>query len=105
MIGKWKEAVVFTDKEGSKKGSTETCLVVNFEDEGTGAELVQGLYHASLLEEPLARLVNDLKQHFLEPLLTKNCKLRMSESSLTLIHLNTNITGSDPCLAFSMFTM
>ena len=101
MIGKWKEAVVFTDKEGSKKGSTETCLVVNFEDEGTGAELVQGLYHASLLEEPLARLVNDLKQHFLEPLLTKNCKLRMSESSLTLIHLNTNITGSDPCLAFS----
>jgi len=101
MIGKWKEAVVFTDKEGSKKGSTETCLVVNFEDEGTGAELVQGLYHASLLEEPLAWLVNDLKQHFLEPLLTKNCKLRMSESSLTLIHLNTNITGSDPCLAFS----
>jgi len=101
IIGKWKEAVVFTDKEGSKKGSTETCLVVNFEDEGTGAELVQGLYHAGLLEEPLAKLVNDLKQHFLEPLLTKNCKLRMSESSLTLIHLNTNITGSDPCLAFS----
>lgn len=101
MIGKWKEAVVFTNKDGSKKGATETGLVVNFGEEGTGAELVQGLYHAGLLEEPLAKLVNDLKQHFLEPLLTKNCKLRMSESSLTLIHLNTNTNGSDPCLAFS----
>ena len=101
MIGKWKEAVVFTNKDGSKKGATETGLVVNFGEEGTGAELVQGLYHAGLLEEPLAKLVNDLRQHFLEPLLTKNCKLRMSESSLTLIHLNTNTNGSDPCLAFS----
>jgi len=101
MIGKWKEAVVFTNKEGSKKGSTETCLRVNFEDEGAGAELVQGLYHAGLLEEPLAKLVSDLKQHFLEPLLTKNCKLRMSEASLTLIHQNSNTSRSDPCLVFS----
>ena len=101
MIGKWKEAVVFTNKEGSKKGSTETCLRVNFEDEGAGAELVQGLHHAGLIEEPLAKLVNDLKQHFLEPLLTKNCKLCLSEVSLTLVHLNTNTNRSDPCLAFS----
>ena len=101
MIGKWKEAVVFTNKEGSKKGTTETCLVVNFEEEGAGAELVQGLHHAGLLEEPLAKLVNDLKEHFLDPLLTKNCKIRMSESSLTLIHMDSNTIGSDPCLAFS----
>ena len=67
MVGKWKEAVKFTTKEGSKKGSIETCLRVQFEKEGAGSELVQGLHHAGLLEEPLARLVSDLKQHFFEP--------------------------------------
>ena len=60
MVGKWKEAVLFSNKEGSKKGSTETCLTVSFENDGAGVELVQGLYHAGLLEEPLAKLVNDL---------------------------------------------
>ena len=101
MVGKWKEAVLFSNKEGSKKGSTETCLTVSFENDGAGVELVQGLYHAGLLEEPLAKLVNDLKQHFLDPLLTKNCKLRMSEDSLTLNHLNSSTNRSDPCLVFS----
>ena len=101
MVGKWKEAVKFTTKEGSKKGSTETCLRVQFENEGAGCELVQGLHHAGLLEEPLARLVSDLKQHFFEPLLSMSCKLDMSEASLTLVHLDSNTRTFDPCLVFS----
>ena len=62
---------------------------------------VQGLHHAGLLEEPLARLVSDLKQHFFEPLLSKSCKLDMSEASLTLVHLDSNTRTFDPCLVFS----
>ena len=79
LCHQWMENVFVTAESG--EGS---CLNIKFEQERDRvvAELVEAMHHAQLLEEKLVKLVSSLKSHFLEPIMTSDCRISIEPKKL-----------------------
>jgi len=99
----WSNNVTFSQQQVKNAlGETHHTLKVNFftpsgdYDTGKVTELVQAMDFCEILEDKLADLGQQLKQHFLVPILTRPCSLRVDPSSVTLIHSSTTTPDSLP---------
>jgi len=87
----WKDCVVLT-RQGE-----ESVIVVKFQGdvEEPAAELLQAMYFSELLEEQLVKLVTNLKEYFLQPMLSNTCQLSMDDKKLVLMVTSTTTPTPD----------
>ena len=81
LCQQWVENVLVTDE--SDGGS---CFHIKFDQERDRVvpELVEAMHHAQLLEEKLVKLVASLKSHFLEPIMTSDCRITIEPRKLEI---------------------
>ena len=82
LCQQWKENVLVT----AETGGGGSCLHIKFDQERDRvvAELVEAMHHAHLIEEKLVKLVSSLKSHFLEPIMTSDCRITIEPRKLEI---------------------
>ena len=93
----WRERVVMSKEENQNvfwiKYSGDKQIIAK--------EMLQAMYFSELLEEQLVRLAINLKQNFLEPIMTKTCCLNIDEDNRKLTLTPTSAKSApSPSLVF-----
>ena len=92
----WKETIAI-----SKDGDRSVFWVKYSGDkEGVAREMLQTMHLSELLEEQLVRMTLNLKQNFLEPIMTRSCSLNIDENNKKLTLTVTSKSPPSSSLVF-----